>query len=129
MTIPFESKEHQQFFYRCLKKANNMDEYHQGLFYTMGISEVTRDTLSQWFDFENDGIKTECLEAYWQTGSSSRLTRLAFNLWNGYQDERTNPYDMFDCSYGKYMLTAIRLRYPEYCLMLEKPQIVENWER
>lgn len=119
MNIPFESKEHQNFFYACLKNAKYPDEYHQALFYTMGISEVTRKTISQWFSFENDGIKPDCLDADWQTGSSRRLTRLAFNLWNGYSDDRTNPYDMFDCSYGKYMLEGIKLRYPEYCRLPE----------
>ncbi len=51
MNIPFSSDEHKRFFYGCLKKAQNYDEYRQALFYTMGISEITRDTLPQWFDF------------------------------------------------------------------------------
>lgn len=127
MNIPFESKEHQNFFYACLKKAKSLDEYHQALFYTMGISEVTRGTLSRWFDFDADKIKPTCLEADWQTGSSRRLTRLAFNLWNGYSDDRTNPYDMFDCSCGKYMLEGIKLRYPEYC-RLPEPNRTHNRE-
>lgn len=129
MNIPFESKEHQMFFYSCLNKAKNYDLYHQALFYTMGISETTRARVSQWFDFKENHIKREVLEQPWQTGGTRRLTRMAFNLWNGYDDGHTTPYDLFDCGYGKYMLTAIQLRYPEYCLMREQPKVVENWER
>ena len=114
MNIPFSSDEHKRFFYGCLKKAQNYDEYHQALFYTMGISEITRDTLPRWFNFEKDGIKTECLEADWQTGGTRRLTRLAFNLWNGFDDGRTTPYDLFDCGFGRYMMVAVQLRYAEY---------------
>ncbi len=114
MNIPFVSDEHKRFFYGCLEKATNYDEYHQALFYIMGISEITRNALPEWFDFSEDSIKIECLKADWQTGSTQRLTRLAFNLWNDFDDGSTTPYDLFDCVFGKYMLVGVQLRYPEY---------------
>ena len=119
MQLPFESKAHSVFFYSCLRKAQREDPYHQALFYTMGISEITRENVSQWFDFEKDHIIPNALDADWQTGGTRRLTRLAFNLWNDFNDGNVTPYDLFDCSYGKYMLESISLLYPEYCRLPE----------
>ena len=57
----------------------------------------------------------------WQTSGSSCLTRLAFNLWNGWNaDGCATPYDLFTTSDVTYMLEAVRLRYPEYC---KEPQV------
>ena len=120
MDIVFESRDHQQFFYHYMKMAKQPDAYHQSLFYTMGISEELRQRVGQWFDFEKDCIKRTCLDEGWQTGGTLRLTRLAFNLWNGYSDDRTSPYNLFDCGYGKYMLEGIKLRYPEYCRLQDR---------
>lgn len=71
MNIPFVSDGHKQFFYGCLKKAANYDEYHQALFYIMGISEITRNALPEWFDFSEDSIKIECLKADCRQGVHS----------------------------------------------------------
>lgn len=127
--IPFESKEHEQFFRRCLSKVPHSDPDHQALFYVMGISDMTRNRVSQWFDFKDDSIKPDVLDAYWQTGGTRRLTRLAFNLWNGYNDGRTSPYELFDCSYGKFMMVGIQLRFPDYCRLLENTQPSAPLER
>lgn len=115
MPIQFCSKEHQEFFRRSMVQCKTQDAYHQALFYTMGIAPDTRSHVSSWFDFTNDAIRPDALEKGWQTGGTTRLTRLAFNLWNGFDDGRSNPYDMFDCSYALYMLEGIKMRYPEYC--------------
>lgn len=115
----FASKEHENFFYSMLKKCGNHDSYHRAFFYCVGISETTRANVGRLFDFEQHHIKPEGLHEGWQTGGSVRLTRLAFNLWNGYVepgDERmSTPYEMFDCGYAPYFYEAIKQRYPEYC--------------
>lgn len=70
-------------------------------------------------------IKPKALHEGWQTGGSARLTRLAFNLWNGYvekgEESLSTPYEMFDCGYAPYFYEAIRMKYPEYCR--ELPQV------
>ena len=118
-TIRFESKEHENFFYSMLKRTGNTDSYHQAFFYCVGISDTTRRNVERIFDFEKGRIKPAGLHEGWQTGGSIRLTRLAFNLWNGYTekgDERTStPYEIFDCGYAPYFFEAIRLKYPDYC--------------
>lgn len=117
--IRFASKEHENFYYRMLEKCKRKDSYHCAFFYCIGISETTRDHINRVFDFKEDIIEPEGLQEGWQTGSTVRLTRLAFNLWNGYtehgEEELSTPYELFDCSYAPYFYEAIKLKYPEYC--------------
>lgn len=119
MEIKFASKEHKQFFIEMMKRCQNNDSYHQAFFYCIGISDTTRLNVNRMFSFREDCIKPEALHEGWQTGGTMRLTRLAFNLWNGYTEENrenmSTPYEMFDCGYASYFFDAIRLRYPEYC--------------
>lgn len=116
--IRFASKEHENFFLTMLKKCGNTDCYHRAFFYCIGISETSRANVGRLFDFEKHHIKPEGLHEGWQTGGTVRLTRLAFNLWNGYmepENERmSTPYEIFDCGYAPYFYEAIRQRYPEY---------------
>ena len=117
--IRFASKEHENFFYQMLMKSRVRDSYHRAFFYCMGISDMTRQNIGRVFDFETDCIIPEGLHEGWQTGGSARLTRLAFNLWNGYTEKgdecMSTPYEIFDCGYAPYFFEAIRQRYPEYC--------------
>ncbi len=124
-TIRFADKEHKDFFCQMLAKTRNNDAYHQAFFYAMGICAETRRNIHTLFDFKEGGIRPEGLAAAWQTGGTRRLCRLAFNLWNGWTEEgkenRSTPYELFDCGFAPYFFEAIRLRYPEYCRSLERP--------
>ena len=69
------------------------------------------------FNFKDCHIKPAGINEAWQTGSSSRATRLAFILWNGNpaeDDQRENNlYNIFGySSFDRYFLEAIRIRYP-----------------
>lgn len=122
--IKFTSKEHENFYKEMLQKSGNSDNYHRAFFYCIGISDTTRRNAGRIFDFEQDRIIPEGLHEGWQTGGTVRLTRLAFNLWNGYvepgEESMSSPYEIFDCNYAPYFYEAIRLRYPEYCMELPK---------
>ena len=117
--IRFASKEHKEFFISMLQRSGNNDGFHRAFFYCIGISDTTRRNIDRVFDFGMDRIKPGGLHEGWQTGGTMRLTRLAFNLWNGYVEEgaerMSTPYEMFDCHDAPYLCEAIRLRYPEYC--------------
>ena len=123
--IRFSSKEHEKFFYQMLAKCGKHDSYYSSFFYCVGISEDTRNHVDRMFDFKERLIKPEALHEGWQTGGSARLTRLAFNLWNGYvekgEESLSTPYEMFDCGHAPYFYEAIRIKYPEYCR--ELPQV------
>lgn len=121
----FANEEHKAFYRKMLGATRKIDVFHKAFFYTIGISSETRTNIRTLFDLKEDCIKPEGLSAPWQTGSTCRLCRLAFNLWNGWTDEgnenRSTPYWLFDCSYAPYFFEAIRLLYPEYCRRLENP--------
>lgn len=122
--IRFRDEEHERFYVQMLEERQCSDSYHRALFYTLGISKDTRSHVRDLFDFSNGGIKPESLSASWQTGSSIRVCRLAFNLWNGWTEaggERySTPHELFDCSFALYFFEAIRLRYPNYCQSQER---------
>ena len=117
--IKFASKEHQEFYHDMLVRCKNSDTYHQAFFYCIGISDITRVNVERVFNFKEDCIEPEGLHEGWQTGGTVRLTRLAFNLWNGYvekgQERMYTPYELFDCGYAPYFLEAIKMKYPDYC--------------
>ena len=96
--IRFSSKEHEKFFYQMLAKCGKHDSYYSSFFYCVGISEDTRNHVDRMFDFKERLIKPGALHEGWQTGGSARLTRLAFNLWNGYvekgEESLSTPYEM-----------------------------------
>lgn len=117
----FASKEHESFYNSCMDACRVRDEYHRALFFVLGACAETRANINSLFDFNEDTIRLDALERGWQTGGTMRLCRLAFNLWNGFDDGKASPYDLFDCSFAPYMLEGVRLRYPEYCRELKKP--------
>lgn len=125
----FYGKEHERFYYINLKKCRRQDVYHRALVYCLGISADTRENVDRIYDFHTGLVKPECLHEGWQTSGSLRVTRLAFNLYcNGTPSvEESDAFDMqleecrrytveelFCCSYARYFIHAVQIRYPEY---------------
>lgn len=127
----FYDKAHWQAFTDCIARMKCSDVYHISLAYLLTLDTVCREHLDNLFNFADDGIKHKALNEGWQTGTSQKTTRLAFNLWNGccddgeeYTDkdgykvplpsEHYSPDKIFCCSYAPYYWEAIKLRYPEY---------------
>ena len=89
----------------------------------MGITDETRRHIGDIYDFEERGITPEKAFGPWQTGTSIKITRLAFNLYNGYcgedddvgEPDRYTPYEIFCNSFAKYCLEAVRVKYTEWC--------------
>lgn len=124
MSIKFKNSEHEKFYEQCLARTGSLDPYHKAFFYTMGISGDTRHHIEDVFDFQEDVIRPEGLNKGWQTSGSTCLTRLSFNLWNGWNsDGYATPYDLFGTSDAAFMLEAVRLRYPEYCREPQAPSV------
>ena len=88
MSIKFKNKDHEKFYEQCLGRTGSLDPYHKAFFYTMGISSETRKHIEDVFNFREDAIRPEGLNKGWQTSGSSCLTRLAFNLWNGWSGSK-----------------------------------------
>lgn len=129
-TITFSSKAHKNFYLEYLPKCRYQDVYHEALVYCLGISENTRNHVNSIYDFKTGYVRPECLTEGWQTNSSMRIIRIAFNLYcNGVpsiidienierQLQECRCYtveEIFCCSYAKYFWEAVKIRYPEYC--------------
>lgn len=69
------------------------------LLHTMGIGGETGQHIEDIFNFREGCHPAGGPEQGWQTSGSSCLTRLAFNLWNGWNaDGCATPYDLFTTS-------------------------------
>ena len=78
----------------------------------------------------------ESLHSEWQTGGSLKVTRLAFQLFTDgtpsaflcldkpdiVECKRYSVSDIFCCGYAPFFVEAIKLRYPEYLRVCEKPR-------
>ena len=126
MTIKYKDTDHEELYNKIIQKMEYDDCYHKAVAYLIALDSVCRQHINDIFDFEEDVIKPECcLNKPWQTGTSRKTSRLAFNLWNGYNSEgepleeeqlspNYTPEHIFACSYAPYYWQAIQLRYPEY---------------
>ena len=107
------------------------DVYHISVAYLLTLTEDTRKHIGECFDFADDSIKLDALNEPWQTSTSRKATRLAFNLWNDYSYSSESYTDkdgyemplpsvdysvssIFCCSYAPYFWQAVKLRFPEY---------------
>ena len=79
--IIFKDEGHKTFFQDMVKKVRYQDCYHEALIYTLGICDDTRKQFERIYDLKSGLIKPKCLHEGWQTGSSLKVVRLAFNLY------------------------------------------------
>lgn len=123
MNYKFKDEEHKAFFEEQIAKTDSeSDPFRKSLFYALGITKETRSNIEQLYSYSEGRIDFEGLNAAWQTGTTIKICRLAFNLYNGLHgehDEREQasnytPYGLFDCSLMEYMFEAVKIRYEEY---------------
>lgn len=136
--ILFMDQQHEAFYKDMIKEFTDRnggrapDVYQEAMAYTLGLTEETRQHAGSIFNLKENGIEPSSLIAPWQTSTTRKVTRLAFNLWNGFtgkveSDEseeegyrigETDPAfavdNIFCSSLGRYFFEAIKLRYPEY---------------
>jgi len=125
--LRFADQLHKEFFLEQSEKLKP-DIYLSSLIYTLGICCDTRRNFNSVYDRNKRGIIPEAIKKTWQTGSSLKVTRLAFQLFTGSTptafsinrygavDEcrRYSVSEIFCCGYAPYFVKAIQLRYPEY---------------
>ena len=103
--VNFIDNDHKSFFYSKLNKLQVLgktDVYYLSLVYTLSICETTREHFSNIFNIEKGEINLDAIKAGWQTGTSEKVTRMAFNLWN-----------------HSIMFDSEQIRYPEYTKVFE----------
>jgi hypothetical protein len=124
--IRFADEAHKAFYMEYSKKLKP-DVYLRSLLYTLGICHDTRRNFDSIYDCRKRTIIPDAICQPWQTGSSLKVTRLAFQLFTdttptafmGDENDideckRYSVSDVFCCSFAPYFLVAICLRYREY---------------
>jgi len=124
--LRFADEMHKEFFVEQSQKLKP-DVYLRSLVYSLGMCHDTRRNFDVIYDVKGRCINTEAVREAWQTGSSLKVTRLAFQLFTdttptafagGCHDidecRRYSVSDIFCCGYAPYFVEAIHLRYPEY---------------
>lgn len=127
--ILFRDDKHKELFVNwCDELHIKEDPEYLAALYLLAMDEVTRDHSREIFDFENLCIIPDSINRDWQTGTSSKTTRLLFNLYNytihndvnseGEEVEGSSysytPAVIFASAYAPYYVQAIQIRYPEY---------------
>ena len=114
--ILFRGDEHKSFFSALLKSmgVSEHDVYRRALAYLIALDADCRKHVFSIYDFENDCIIPDALEAEWITGGSRRTLELAFNLYNGYCG--ADAVDIFSYGdYNVYYVQALKIRFPSAC--------------
>lgn len=121
--MKFRDETHEQEFEEVMKRmgADSRDVYRLALAYLITADEVCSKHIDNIYDFSEHCIKPDCLADEWQTGTSLKTCRLAFNLFNGglgWCDEEdrhlVTPAEIFCCCLAPFYWEAVKLRYPEY---------------
>jgi hypothetical protein len=116
----FKDTKHQEFYEENITKTKaEKDPYRKSFFYALGLTNDTRRNIEDLYDFHEGGLIPEGLRQPWQTGTSMRVTRLAFNLFNDYDGEGAEsgdftPSNIFCDGLMAFFFEAVKLRYPEY---------------
>ena len=124
--IRFANDWHKSFYISQSQKLRP-DVYLKSLIYTLGMCCDTRRKFDVIYDTDLKEINPDAINEPWQTKSSLKVTRLAFQLFtdntpsafkNGtFNFDECKHYcvsDIFCCSFAPYFVEAIRIRYPEY---------------
>ena len=129
--IKFRDEEHERNYNFILDMMLYSDIERKALAYLFALDTVCFEHIRDLYDFSDNRIMLSGLEKDWQTGTSGRTTRLAFNLYNGYcSDGETyigsdgtedslpsayySPVYLFCCEYAKFYVEALRIRFPEF---------------
>lgn len=121
----FIDEVHKEFYLKCVRKADAVnDPYRKALFYTLGLTEDTRLHINKLYNFDERGIIIDGLFDGFQTGTTTKVTRMAFNLYNSFigdngcsiidNPEYYSPYHLYATGLMAYFFEAAKLRYPEY---------------
>jgi hypothetical protein len=114
----FLDKDHAVNFNELIQKDNThpRDTERYTLFYIIAGSEDLFRKRNFIYNFESNGIKNTCLEdgSVDFSTSSKALVRLAFNLYNSYEDKYTTPIDIFyslDSDNYNLAMNSINIRF------------------
>ena len=122
--ILFLDDKHKARYYELIQAYSfkgEIDCYRSSLAYLIALTDETYRNRSRLYNEQERVIIPEGLNAAFQTGTTTKLTLLAFNLFTNSlmfcPEEMTNyctPDNIFACDLAIYFFQAIKIRYPEY---------------
>lgn len=117
--VIFKDDHHKKRCSEILGRMKSRDVYHAALAYLLALDDnIQGQRISECFDFSEDSIKPNVLDAAWITGTDRRVLQLGFNLWNDAQP--ANVFDVFGSSSDlEYLLEAVRIRFGAVNLILQ----------
>ena len=110
----FYDDEHEEMFNKLCGKMPYLDGYHLSLAYLLTMDAVLRYHIGALYDVKKDVIIFEGLSKPFQTHTSLKTTRLAFNLWNGTVYDSDPPETYIDKMERKNMYQANTMRPTEF---------------
>ena len=123
--IQFKNKTHSKRYQELMEKMLHDNVYYRAVAYLIALNDDCYRNMSSIFNIEEGIIIPEGVNEAWQTSSSLRVTRLMFNLWNGYCNDESDVEcplvssdytvsEIFYDSDARYFFEAIKIRYPEH---------------
>lgn len=83
--MKFRNSDHETNYEKYIQKCSWQDSEHKALIYLLTMAPSILAHIESVYDFASGCVEPECINEGWQTGGSRRITRLAFNLYNGGQ--------------------------------------------
>ena len=120
--IKFKDSDHRHRFGELYDLYNaEADPYRTALAYLIALTDTTYKHRKELYDETDESIKPDAVNAAWQTGTSRRVTLLAFNLFTSgtafCDDEKLYQLaadNIFACELAPYFCEVMLLRYPDY---------------
>lgn len=115
--LKFYNQEHKNF-YESKTERKKLDSYNKSIIYLLGLTEETRKNFNKIYNETVREIYFTALNESWQTGTTIAITKLAFNLFNGFtglEDSEANKYavDSIFCykEFAPFFYEAIKIRF------------------
>lgn len=118
----FRNEEHNNEFVSLVKRMGAQDDvYKLTLAYLLTLDQVCSKHIEEIYNFDDRRIVPEVLGKSWQTSTSLKTTRLAFNLYTGATQfcpedsiRRLSVADIFSCELAPYYWEGVKLLYAVY---------------
>ena len=131
LPIKFRNMTHETNYHFICTLMKKSDIERKVLAYLFSLDVVCCIHIREIYDFDENTIIPNAFDKEWQTSTSRKTTRLAFNLFNGCcSDGETyigsdtfeellpsayfTPVNLFCCEYAPYYIEALKMRFPEY---------------
>jgi len=97
-----------------LSGATPGDLERQALFHIISRNDELYSNVDSIYDFNENVIRTECLEGdsdVYLSSSSRKLIKLAYHLYNGYEASVSEVFSGLDDNNARLAIEAIKIRF------------------